>query len=47
MNQSTAILRYLGKKYGYYPANVKEAWDCDATIDFLADQSRVVPGLVF
>ena len=36
MNESTAILRYLGKKFGYYPtSNLSMAAKVDATIDFL------------
>jgi glutathione S-transferase len=35
--QSIAILRYLGKKYGYYPADAYESWKVDSTIDTLGD----------
>ena len=35
MNESLAILRYLGKKCGYYPTDLKVAADCDAICDYI------------
>jgi glutathione S-transferase len=36
--QSIAILRYIGLRYGYYPAeNPELAWRVDSTIDSLGD----------
>ncbi len=37
MNETSAILRYLGKQHGYYPADPMEAWQVDAIADFLTD----------
>ena len=35
LNESIAILRFLGTIYGYYPQEDNLiAWDADATIDF-------------
>lgn len=37
-DQSLAILRLLGKRFGYYPAHdVYEAWFVDATVDYAND----------
>ena len=33
--QSVSILRFLGKKYGYYPEDAHYAWRVDSTIDSL------------
>ena len=35
--QSQAAMRFLGKKYGYYPEDAYEAWRVDSTLDALAD----------
>lgn len=35
--QSWAILRYLGKQFGYYPDNSEEAWAVDSVIDAVED----------
>ena len=35
--QSQAILRLLGKRYGYYPENPIAAWQVDSTLDANAD----------
>ena len=36
MNETTAILRYLGKKFGYYPTNnLKMAAMVDADVDYI------------
>jgi len=37
MTQSTAILRYLGKVYGYYPEDAKVAYEVDRVIDDFND----------
>ncbi len=37
MNESAAILRFLGKQHGYYPTDPNEAWFVDATADFIGD----------
>ena len=39
MNESLAILRYLGKKCGYYPTDLKIAADCDAICDYIDAES--------
>lgn len=36
-NESMAILRFLGKKFGYYPVNGDDAWYVDATVDYVND----------
>ena len=33
-NETLAILRYLGKQFGYYPETHTEAWHADAITDF-------------
>ena len=35
LNESKALLRYLGKEYGYYPSDPKRAWVCDAYLDYM------------
>ena len=35
--QSTAILRLLGRKYGYYPSDVEEAYWIDSFMDSIED----------
>jgi glutathione S-transferase len=35
--QSWAILRYLGRTYGYYPNEAELAWKIDSTIDAVED----------
>ena len=35
--QSWAILRFLGRKYGYYPEDPETAWKIDSTIDAVED----------
>ncbi len=35
--QSWALLRYLGRQYGYYPNEPEEAWKIDSTIDSVED----------
>ena len=35
--QSWAILRFLGRKYGYYPEDPETAWKVDSTIDAVED----------
>ena len=35
--QSWAILRYLGRTYGYYPNEPELAWKIDSTIDAVED----------
>ena len=37
LNESTAILRYLGKHYGYYPSDAHEAWYADSLVDYSND----------
>ena len=36
-NESLSILRFLGKKFGYYSDNADEAWFIDATVDYVND----------
>ena len=36
-SQSTSILRMLGLKYGYYPADPLEGWKVDSAIDAYND----------
>ena len=38
-NESNSILRYLGKQYGYYPADIEEAYHADNIVDFCNDLS--------
>lgn len=33
-NQSNALLRYFGMRYGYYPLDIKEQYEVDMLIDF-------------
>ena len=40
LSQSSAILRYIGKKYGYYPKDELEAWKVDSTLDAIKDLVR-------
>ncbi len=35
--QSWAILRYLGRRFGYYPEDPETAWRVDSTIDAVED----------
>ena len=35
--QSWAILRYLGRRFGYYPDDAETAWRVDSTIDAVED----------
>lgn len=37
LNESMAILRYVGKHFGYYPEDAFEAWHIDATLGGLGD----------
>lgn len=37
LNESTAMLRYAGKQFGYYPADALEAWQADALVDYTND----------
>ena len=37
LNESTAILRYLGKHFGYYPTDPHEAWYADSLVDYSND----------
>lgn len=30
-------MRLLGKRYGFYPNDAKQAWDVDATGDYVAE----------
>ena len=39
-NESSAILRFLGKQYGYYPADPDQAWQSDAIVDYCNDVQR-------
>ena len=41
-NESSAILRFLGKHHGYYPSDADEAYHADNLVDYCAD---VVPKL--
>lgn len=35
--QTAAILRFLGKKFGYYPEDAKQAYYADSAVDGVAD----------
>ena len=35
--QSWSILRFLGRKYGYYPEDPETAWKIDSTVDAVED----------
>lgn len=37
MSQSLALTRFLGKKYGYYPEDPMEAYECDMLCDSYND----------
>ena len=37
LNESTALLRYVGKHFGYYPADAHAAWQADAFVDYAND----------
>lgn len=37
MSQSLALSRFLGKKYGYYPEDAMEAYECDMLCDAYND----------
>ena len=44
LNESAAILRYLGRKYGYYPQEPMDAWLVDSTIDFVSgEMAKLMP----
>ena len=48
LNESFAILRYLGRKLGYYPeGNLMDAWLIDATIDFISAEIVKITPLIF
>ena len=38
MNETNALMRYLAKKYGYFPEDPKLAWDVDATFDYIYNE---------
>ena len=38
MNESKAILRYLGATYGYYPKDPYWAWLADSTVDTVSEK---------
>lgn len=35
MNETNALFRYLGKKFGYYPKDLDKAWEVDALFDLV------------
>ncbi|TNV75844.1 hypothetical protein FGO68_gene691 [Halteria grandinella] len=35
--QTLSILRYLGRKYSLYPADIEDAWTVDSTLDAIID----------
>ena len=37
LSQSNSLLRYLGKRFGYYPIGAYESWQADSIIDSIAD----------
>ncbi len=47
LNESVAILRYVGKELGYYPADNLEAWYVDSLIDFVKDSIDKILPIVF
>ena len=47
LNESVAILRYLGKHFGYYPADAYEAWYADSLVDFSNDYIGKFAPIIF
>jgi glutathione S-transferase len=44
--QSNAILRYIGTKYGLYPKDAVQAYECDQLIDLSCDfREAIVKGI--
>jgi len=39
LNESMAMLRFVGKNHGYYPEDDHEKWACDATIDMVSEMT--------
>ena len=37
ISQSNSIMRYLGKRFGYYPIDAMESWQADSIVDSIAD----------
>ena len=37
LNESIAILRFVGRQYGYYPPDAHEMWRTDAIVDYAND----------
>jgi len=42
MGETNALMRFLGKRYGFYPIDQEReaalAWYCDSAIDFIHEQ---------
>lgn len=36
-NQANAIMRYFGMRYGYYPLDLQQQYECDMLADFYSD----------
>ena len=46
MNQTGAILRYLGRKHGLHPKDENEAWEVDSFFDFHSDHIMKIMNVV-
>ena len=47
MSQSMAIMRYLGRVYGFYPEDPEEAWRVDSLLDSQVDLITKLYGLKY
>lgn len=43
-NQAQTLMRYIGKKYGYYPADAKDAYEVDKLSDDFYDKFNALFG---
>ena len=47
LNESCAILRYLGRKFGYYPEEPLDAWLIDSSIDYVSGEMNKMLPIIF
>ena len=47
LNESLAILRYLGRKFGYYPEEPLDAWLIDSSIDYVSGEMNKMLPIIF
>ena len=47
LSQSHSILRYLGKRFGYYPEDAHCAWKVDSLLDAVSDLSSAMMKINF